>query len=65
MIDSNSLESVLEALQEICQEKEHHILTNWQDKPFATEWRKAAIRMGRAARSLHDGMMNKTPGINC
>lgn len=65
MIDYNSLESVLEAIFEICHEKEQHILSTWQDKPLATEWKKAAIRMGRAARSLHDGMMNKTPGINC
>ena len=60
LIDSSSLKSMLEALQEICHEKEHHILTHWQDKPLATEWRKAATRMRRALRSFEG--MHKTPG---
>ena len=63
LIDSSSLKSVLEALQEICHEKEHHILTTWQDKPLATEWREAATRMRWALRSFEG--MHKTSGINC
>lgn len=63
LIDSHSLTLVLDHIGEICLEKEAHVLNNWQDKPFATEWRKAATRMRRALRSFEG--MHKTPGINC
>lgn len=64
MIDSSSLESVLEAIFEICHEKEHHILTNWRGlDPLAMEWRKAGHRVRRATLALHDKEMHKTPGI--
>jgi hypothetical protein len=42
MIDSNSLDAILEAVSVICAEKAEHLLTNWQDKVTARDWAKAS-----------------------
>ena len=41
MIDGSSLQSVVDALVDICNEKADHVRTNWQDEPLAKVWEKA------------------------
>jgi len=51
MIDSNSLASVLEAISEICNAKEEHIRSNWQDLSLARYWQLASSRVFNCAGS--------------
>ena len=52
LIDSSSLADVLETLAEICDGKSQHIAENWQDKPLAAQWNRAASRIGTCAGSV-------------
>lgn len=45
MLDSTSLETVLEALAVICTDKGSHLRSNWQDVPSARQWEAAANRL--------------------
>jgi len=48
LIDRTTLETVLEALMEICGEKADHIESEWQDRATAAPWRMAAKTLGKA-----------------
>lgn len=38
LIDETSLQTVLDALAEVCEEKAEHVSTNWQDPALAGWW---------------------------
>lgn len=45
LVDSHSLETVIEALAEICFLKGEHLRTNWQDKTTAKVWEKVGNKL--------------------
>jgi len=52
LIDATSIVAVMEALSDICTEKDEHILTNWQDKKLAKLWAHAAGVIGCASTTI-------------
>jgi hypothetical protein len=42
LIDRHGLQSVLQLLGEVCDEKGAHIVSTWQDKQLAKHWQNAA-----------------------
>jgi len=50
---AGGLTPVIEELEQICFGKEEHILENWQDARSAAQWRKAAEKLERCARTLN------------
>lgn len=42
IVDAHSMADVLDALEIIANEKAEHVQANWQDKPLANVWTKAA-----------------------
>lgn len=53
LIDTNSFYHVLEALVNVCGEKEEHVRTNWQDSQLAGDWSDIGERLA--------GVLWKTP----
>lgn len=45
MVDRTSLEAVIEALADICADKDEHLRAAWQDVPSARQWEAAAIKL--------------------
>lgn len=45
LIDSTSLAEVLEAISQVCYEKELHIEENWQDPATAKNWKHAGLKI--------------------
>jgi Tfp pilus assembly major pilin PilA len=41
LIDRNNVGTILDAIAEVCYEKEQHLLENWQDKVAASHWKEA------------------------
>ena len=62
-IDSSSLEDVIDALSEICQEKAEHIRSNWGDYALALHWERAGNMLATLTIKLPVGIGGKTPGI--
>ena len=54
MIDVSSLEAILRALVEICDEKAEHIRANWQDVETARTWERCANKILVAAEEAKD-----------
>lgn len=52
MVDTHSVEVVLEALGRVCGDKAWHIAANWQDRGLASAWNKAATAIIRCAEGL-------------
>jgi hypothetical protein len=52
LIDRNSLATVLQAMSEICYEKEEHIEANWQDKNLSKIWASAGTRIERVLKAV-------------
>lgn len=46
LVDATSLQGVLMALSEICDEKAEHVQTNWQDRGLARQWATACGAIG-------------------
>ena len=42
MVDKFGLDSIIEALREICILKADHLRVNWQDEPSAENWERKA-----------------------
>ena len=49
LLDRNSLTGLLDALSEVCSEKQEHVATNWQDRALARIWGTAAYRVAECA----------------
>jgi dissimilatory sulfite reductase (desulfoviridin) alpha/beta subunit len=49
LIDKVGLEDFLTAIEEVCYQKEEHIIANWQDTFLANKWHKVAKMVGMAA----------------
>jgi hypothetical protein len=49
MMDRAGVSEFLTVVQEVCNEKAEHVLTNWQDKGLARDWRLLADKVSRAA----------------
>lgn len=49
MIDQNDLQTVLEALEQVCHDKAEHLLVNWQDQPGYRSWTHCAKVAAKAA----------------
>ena len=49
MLDRTSLHEMLDAISEICSEKQEHIAANWQDHTLAKAWGRAAYAAAAAA----------------
>ena len=54
MIDSTSLKDVLNAINDICQEKGEHIRTNWQDAKLAQRWERDGNFIANFVDKLHN-----------
>ena len=52
LIDETSLSTVLQHLSLVCGYKEDHMLSNWQDKYGARDWRKAVNAVSRCAHGV-------------
>lgn len=52
LIDRHSLAAVVEALSEVCDEKEDHVRTNWQDFERARAWHRASCALVKCATTL-------------
>lgn len=48
LIDSTSLETVLNAVVQVCYEKAAHLRSNWQDEVAAKRWERAAVLIDKA-----------------
>lgn len=53
LIDAYGLESVLNAIGDICAEKAEHIRSNWQDSVTARPWHLIAARLWRETARAH------------
>lgn len=53
MVGAFGLDSVLDALAVICQEKAEHAMVNWQDMALAREWQRAAKQVDRCMTAVH------------
>ena len=49
LIDNHGINAVLSAIATICNEKEEHVATNWQDTILAKAWRTNARTVEKAA----------------
>ena len=49
LIDTNSLQHVLDAIVSICHGKSEHLAVNWQDPRSAHVWDRAAIAIAKAS----------------
>jgi hypothetical protein len=61
-VDLVGIDVVLEALSDICTEKEHHVATNWQDQARAAAWGKIGVKIDRilpAVRNLDPGRVSQ------
>jgi hypothetical protein len=52
MIDTTSVVELIEAIAEICQDKEEHINVNWQDDKLARHWRDAARKLNEVSTKI-------------
>ena len=52
LIDNNDIDSVLDAMADICHAKAEHVRENWQDKGTAKFWDAQALKIERVPR--HD-----------
>ena len=48
LIDQHGIEDLIEAIVDVCYEKEEHVRMNWQDHRLADAWRKIASVLERA-----------------
>lgn len=60
LVDKRGVAGVLEVLREVCYAKAQHIEENWQDKPLATDWSKAAKIVDKAHTAC---LKSGVPGI--
>lgn len=51
MIDASSVAAVADAIEEVCNGKAEHLLTNWQDRGAAKAWERLARAAARLAAS--------------
>lgn len=47
LLDATSVPHVLGLLSQICTEKAEHLRVNWDDKPQADAWEKAAVQLDK------------------
>ena len=52
MIDKYNMQTVLEVLTDICDEKARHIMESYQDDPLAGYWNRLAGEIGAIAFGL-------------
>lgn len=48
LVDKYSIETVIEALSQICSAKAEHIATNWQDAHLAKRWMVVSATVDKA-----------------
>lgn len=48
LVDRHGLANVVESLAIVCDLKQDHIQTNWQDRPLADRWQSASLALTRA-----------------
>jgi hypothetical protein len=49
MIDAMGLHDFLDMVSQVADDKADHLESNWQDRPAATKWRRAAKRLSTIA----------------
>ena len=54
LLDKMSVEGVINALAEICYEKEGHVMESWQDRTLASRWSKLGAKFEKLAATLDD-----------
>lgn len=52
IIDSSSLERLLELVADVCHEKAEHLRSNWQDRNTAKSWERDAAKLLKLAPRL-------------
>ena len=54
LVDKHGLPFLLDAMANVCYEKEIHLQSAWQDEQAATDWREAAWACEKAATTARD-----------
>lgn len=61
MLDRTSLATVLEGLSEVCDYKEAHVRSHWQDFHRARQWHRASCRLVKVAGEVGDPALDEVP----